>query len=70
MEKPVQNDVHIVAGIEAMQSETITTDVLDLAALKLIGASSADNDPLVGSVLDEAESAVAINSIHAFCQRP
>ena len=68
MEKPVQNDVHIVAGIEAMQSETITTDVLDLAALRLISASSADNDPLVSSVLNEAEGAVAINSIRAFCQ--
>jgi hypothetical protein len=30
MEKPVQNDVDIVAGIEATQSEPITTNVLDI----------------------------------------
>jgi hypothetical protein len=39
MEKPAQNDVHIVAGIEATQSETITTNVLDFWLVVFLAVS-------------------------------
>jgi hypothetical protein len=39
MEKPVQNDVDIVAGIDAAQNETITTIVLDFRLTVFLAVS-------------------------------
>jgi len=39
MEKPVQTNVHIVAGIAATQSETITTNVLDFWLVVFLAVS-------------------------------